>query len=40
MITGRDNALSTLQSLVADAKTVHQVSMPEIDLDGDEARVI
>ena len=40
MMTGRDNALLTLKSLVADAKTVHQVSMPEIDLNGDQARVI
>ena len=40
MISGRDETQATLQSLVAAAKTVHQVHMPEIDLDGDEAQVI
>ena len=34
MITGRDEMRAMLQSLVADARTVHQVHMPEIDLDG------
>jgi hypothetical protein len=40
MTPGRDEMRATLQSLVADARTVHQVDMPEIDLDGDEAQVI
>ncbi|MCV7354183.1 nuclear transport factor 2 family protein [Mycolicibacterium fluoranthenivorans] len=37
---GRDKTLALLQSLVAGAKTAHQVHTPEIDLDADEARVI
>lgn len=40
MTVGRDETLALLRSLVTGAKTVHQVHTPEIDLDGDTARVI
>jgi hypothetical protein len=40
MTVGRDETLALLQSLVAGARTAHQVHSPEIDLNGDEARVI
>lgn len=40
MTVGRDETLTLLQSLVAGSKTVHHVHTPEIDLDGDHARVI
>ncbi|NVN51624.1 nuclear transport factor 2 family protein [Mycolicibacterium hippocampi] len=40
MTVGRDETLALLQSLVAGAKTVHQVHIPEIDLGDDEAQVI
>ncbi|WP_068278354.1 nuclear transport factor 2 family protein [Aldersonia kunmingensis] len=40
MTVGRDETLALLQSLVAGAKTVHQVHTPEIDLDDNAARVI
>lgn len=40
MTVGRDATLALLQSLVAGSRTAHQVHTPEIDLNGDEARVI
>jgi hypothetical protein len=40
MTVGRDETLALLQFLVAGARTAHQVHSPEIDLNGDEARVI
>lgn len=40
MTSGRDETLATLQSLVAGARTVHQVHSPELELAGHEARVI
>jgi hypothetical protein len=39
-IVGRDETLAMLQALIAGVKTAHQVHAPEIDLIGDEARVI
>lgn len=39
-IIGRENVLAAVQSSVANAKTVHQVHIPEIELHGDEAMVI
>jgi hypothetical protein len=39
-IVGRANVLEAVQSSVAGAKTVHQVHMPEVELDGDEAQAI
>ncbi len=40
VITGRDAAVRQVQSSILTAKTAHQVHSPEIELDGDEARVI
>ncbi|GAY15358.1 nuclear transport factor 2 family protein [Mycobacterium sp. shizuoka-1] len=40
MTVGRNEVLALLKSLVAGAKTAHQVHTPEIDLAGDEAQVI
>ncbi|BBY21864.1 nuclear transport factor 2 family protein [Mycobacterium stomatepiae] len=40
MTVGRNETLALLKSLVAGAKTAHQVHTPEVDLDDDEARVI
>lgn len=40
MTVGRDETLALLKSLVAGARTAHQVHTPEIDLNGDEAQVI
>ncbi|TDL07509.1 DUF4440 domain-containing protein [Mycolicibacterium obuense] len=40
MTAGRDETLALLKSLVAGARTVHQVHTPEIDLDDDGATVI
>jgi SnoaL-like domain len=40
MTVGRDETLALLKSLVAGARTAHQVHTPEIDLNGEEARVI
>ncbi len=40
MTVGRDETVALLKSLVAGARTAHQVHTPEIDLNGDEARVI
>lgn len=37
---GRDETLALLQSLVAGARTAHQVHTPEIELNEDEASVI
>jgi ketosteroid isomerase-like protein len=39
-IIGRDNVLAAIQASIADAKTVHQVHIPEIELHGDEAVAI
>jgi hypothetical protein len=39
-IVGRENVLAAVQSSVAGAKTVHQIHVPEIDLNGDDAQVI
>jgi hypothetical protein len=40
LITGREAAVKQIQSSILTAKTAHQVHAPEIDIDGDEARVI
>lgn len=40
VITGREAAVKQIQSSILTAKTAHQVHSPEIELDGDEARVI
>ena len=40
MTVGRDETLALLTSLVAGARTAHQVHAPEIDLNDDEAQVI
>jgi SnoaL-like protein len=37
---GRNETVALLKSLVAGARTAHHVHTPEIDLNGDEARVI
>jgi len=39
-IHGRDNAVAFIRESVGEARTAHQVHLPEIDLDGDEARVV
>lgn len=39
-IHGRDNALEFIKTALADARTAHQVHMPEMDISGDEARVV
>mgnify|MGYP002713700481 CR=1 FL=1 len=39
-IVGRANVLAAVQAAVAGAKTVHQVHMPEVDVDGDQAQAI
>ena len=40
MTVGRDETLALLKSLVAGARTAHQVHSPEIELNDDEAQVI
>ncbi|MFC4314616.1 nuclear transport factor 2 family protein [Steroidobacter flavus] len=40
VIRGREAALQQVQTLVGNARTVHQVHTPEIDVQGDEALVI
>jgi uncharacterized protein (TIGR02246 family) len=40
ILRGRDKALAFIQKALAGARTAHQVHLPEIELDGDEARVI
>jgi|SRR5580658_5160818 hypothetical protein len=40
VIKGRDAAVAFVQSAILRAKTTHQVHSPEIELDGDQARVI
>lgn len=37
---GRDNALAHIQATVRGATAVHQIHMPEIEIDGDRARAI
>ena len=39
-IRGRDNAVAFIRDSVGEALTAHQVHLPEIDLDGDQARVV
>ena len=39
-IVGRANVLAAVQSSVTGAKTVHQVHMPEVEVDGDQAQAI
>ena len=39
-IRGRENVMTAVQASVEDAKTVHQVHAPEIDITGDAADVI
>jgi 3-phenylpropionate/cinnamic acid dioxygenase small subunit len=39
-IHGRDDAVAFIRASVGEARTAHQIHLPEIDLDGDEARVI
>lgn len=34
---GRDSALNTIRDSIGDAKTVHQVHSPEIEISGDKA---
>lgn len=40
VIRGREAAIRQIQSSILTAKTAHQVHSPEIELSGDEARVI
>jgi hypothetical protein len=40
VIRGREAALKQIQSSILTAKTVHQAHMPEIEIDGDEARAV
>ena len=37
---GRAHVLDAVESSVAGAKTVHQVHMPEVEIDGDKAQAI
>ena len=39
-IHGRDNALAFIKMALKDAKTAHQIHMPEMDINGDEADVV
>ena len=39
-IHGRDKAVAFVRAAIGDARTVHQVHLPEIDLRGDEAHVV
>lgn len=39
-IYGRDAAMAFVRASIGTARTVHQVHLPEIELHGDEARVI
>jgi len=39
-IRGREQALDFIRSCLANARTVHQVHLPEFSFDGDEAQVI
>jgi hypothetical protein len=40
LVRGREAAVKQIQSSILDARTVHQVHAPEIELNGDEARVV
>lgn len=40
VIRGRDAAIKSVQSSILTAKTAHQVHNPEIEINGDEARVV
>jgi hypothetical protein len=40
VISGRDAAMKSVRTSLATAKTAHQVHSPEIEINGDEARVI
>lgn len=40
VISGRDAAVEMIRSTLTDAQTAHQVCMPEIQLNGEEAQVI
>lgn len=40
VMKGRDVAMASVQSSMRTAKTAHQVHMPEITFNGDEAKVI
>lgn len=40
LIVGRDEAMKEIRSSIETALTAHQVHFPEIELNGDEARVI
>jgi hypothetical protein len=40
VVKGRDTAVKQIQASILSAKTAHQVHSPEIQLNGDEARVI
>jgi len=40
LIKGRDAALKQIQSSILDATTAHQVHMPQIELNGDQANVV
>jgi len=40
LLRGREAALQQVRTSLADTQTVHQIHAPEIELDGDEARVI
>jgi len=40
VIKGRDAAIKQVQSSILNATTVHQVHSPEIEVTGDEARVV
>lgn len=39
-IRGRDKAIAFIRESIGDARTAHQIHLPEIDLNGDEANVV
>ena len=39
-IRGRDAAIASIRSFIETAQTAHQVHSPEIEIDGDTARVV
>ena len=39
-VVGRDNVIETVKASVTSARTAHQVHMPEIEIDGEAARVV
>lgn len=39
-IRGRENAMAFIQKALENARTAHQIHMPEMDINGEEANVI